>query len=88
MRFGIGRQFVEFGFRREIGIHHALAAGGLQNHFGQFVIDLRAENHVDILGAVDDDVAFGLRDTACDGDKRLFAFFFFGFFVTAQAAEV
>ena len=61
---------VELVLRRKFGIDDPLAGLHARNQFGQPVIILRADHHVDRAGAADDFLALGLRHAAGDRDQH------------------
>ncbi len=84
-------EFVELVINGKVSVYNAfraIRASDLRDHFWKLIVGLRTENHVDIFGAVENNIALGLRDAACDSEKHLAAIFFFGDFVFAQTAEI
>ena len=70
-----GRQGIELGFGRHVGIDGALALDSIGNQRGQAMIGLRANHHRDGRGAGHDLLAFGLGNAPGNRDHRRGAVF-------------
>ena len=79
------RQLVEFFQRVEFCFQHITrAAIDFGNHLWEFMISLRAKHHIDDGSAFHDFCAFGLGNTARDGDFHIRIVFFFMLTNTAE----
>jgi hypothetical protein len=87
-RAGRRHQMIELVFGRKLGVDHAALAFGARHEFGQPVVALRAEYHVDDGGAANDLLALGLRHAAGHCDQHAAAVARRAFLERAHAAEL